>query len=269
MSNGILSDSQKYRLIVSGLGKDYNGFSALKAVSFSVGVGEIFGLLGPNGAGKSTCMKILCGLLTPNRGSAIVGGVDVTQDPISAKSKIGYLPEYPALFEHLTGREFLTMIGKFRDLRKADIKDRITRLNNVLDLEGKMDNLIGTYSKGMRQKIAFASAIIHDPPILILDEPTSGLDPRFGRYVRDIIKEFGRSQKTILLSTHITDVAQDLCNRIAIINKGDIVISGSVSDVIDKTKSVTLEEAFINVVGGRIRTGSIFTHRTSRNPQGP
>jgi ABC-2 type transport system ATP-binding protein len=269
MNGGILSESQKYRLIVNNLGKDYNGFAALKSVSFSVGVGEIFGLLGPNGAGKSTCMKILCGLLSPSRGSATIGGVDVTVDPILAKSKIGYLPEYPALFEHLSGHEFLYMIGKFRKMRRDDINERIERLNDVLDLEGKMDNLIGTYSKGMRQKIAFASAIIHDPPILILDEPTSGLDPRFGRYVRDIIKEFGRSKKTILLSTHITDVAQDLCNRIAIINKGDIVISGTVSDVIDNTKSVTLEEAFINVVGGRIRTGSIFTPRTSRNRQGP
>ncbi len=269
MNGGILSESQKYRLIVNNLGKDYDGFSALKSVSFSVGAGEIFGLLGPNGAGKSTCMKILCGLLSPSRGSATIGGVDVTVDPKLAKSKIGYLPEYPALFEHLSGHEFLYMIGKFRKMGREDINERIERLNDVLDLEGKMDNLIGTYSKGMRQKIAFASAIIHNPPILILDEPTSGLDPRFGRYVRDIIKEFGRSEKTILLSTHITDVAQDLCHRIAIINKGDIVISGTVSEVIDNTKSVTLEEAFINVVGGRIRTGSIFTPRTSRNPQGP
>jgi ABC-2 type transport system ATP-binding protein len=269
MNNDLFSISKKNRLIVKKLGKDYNGFSALKEVSFSVGIGEIFGLLGPNGAGKSTCMKILCGLLTPNRGSAIIGGVDVTKDPILAKSKIGYLPEYPALFEHLSGHEFLFMIGKFRKMRKDEINDRIERLNHVLDLEGKMDNLIGTYSKGMRQKIAFASAIIHDPPILILDEPTSGLDPRFGRYVRDIIKEFGTSQKTILLSTHITDVAHDLCHRIAIINKGEIVILGTVTDVIENTKSVNLEEAFINVVGGRIRTGSLFMPKTPRKPGEP
>jgi ABC-2 type transport system ATP-binding protein len=262
-------DLQKIRLLVHNLGKNYDGFSALKGISFSIQEGEIFGLLGPNGAGKSTCMKIICGLLAPTYGHALIDGTDVTKNPIAAKSKIGYLPEYPALFEHLSGREFLSMIGKFRDLKKDDNKYRIEKLNEVLDLEGKMDNLIGTYSKGMRQKIAFASAIIHDPPILILDEPTSGLDPRFGRYVRDIIKEFGASKKTILMSTHITEVAQDLCNKMAIINKGEIVISGTVSEVKNKTNSRTLEEAFINVVGGRIWTGSIFTPKTPKNRGAP
>jgi ABC-2 type transport system ATP-binding protein len=269
MVNNNFSDHKKIRLHVDRLGKDYNGFSALNQVSFSVTEGEIFGLLGPNGAGKSTCMKIICGLLKPSRGLAVVDGVDVTKNPILAKSKIGYLPEYPALFEHLSGKEFLFMIGKFRNLEKDAINERIERLNEALDLEGKMDSLIGTYSKGMRQKIAFASAIIHDPPILILDEPTSGLDPRFGRYVRDIIREFGNTKKTILMSTHITDVAQDLCQNIAIINKGNIVINGSVDDVKKKANSATLEEAFINVVGGRIWTGSIFTPRNPKNPGAP
>jgi ABC-2 type transport system ATP-binding protein len=260
------SKSQKIRLSVEKLRKDYDGFSALKGISFSIREGEIFGLLGPNGAGKSTCMKIICGLLAPTSGQALVDNIDITKNPISAKSKIGYLPEYPALFEHLSGREFLFMIGKFRELSKDDNNNRIEKLNEVLDLEGKMDNLIGTYSKGMRQKIAFASAIIHDPPILILDEPTSGLDPRFGRYVRDIIKEFGASKKTILMSTHITEVASDLCQNMAIINKGEIVIRGSVEEVKEKTDSETLEDAFINAVGGRIWTGSIFTPRTPKNP---
>lgn len=253
------SGAIKIKLQAWYLWKEFNGFAALKNVSFEVREGEIFGLLGPNGAGKSTCMKIFSGLLTPTRGQAMVDGIDVMSDPILAKSKIGYLPEYPALFEHVTGREFLTMIGKFRDLQIDEIEHRIERFNEVLDLEDKMDLPLGKYSKGMRQKIAFASAIIHDPPILILDEPTSGLDPRFGRYVKDIIKDFGRRNKTILMSTHITDVAQALCQRIAIINKGETAIIGSVEEVKDATNSDSLEEAFIEVVGGRIWTGSIFT----------
>jgi ABC-2 type transport system ATP-binding protein len=258
--NGPSSSQQsKIRLQVRNLSKKFNGFSALTNISFDVEEGEIFGLLGPNGAGKSTCMKILCGLLSPTNGYAFVDGVDVVQNPLLAKSKIGYLPEYPALFEHLSGREFLIMIGKFRNMEYNEIINRTERLNKALDLEGKMDELIGTYSKGMKQKIAFASTIIHDPPILILDEPTSGLDPRFGRYVREIIKEFVSRKKTILLSTHITEVAQELCHRIAIINKGEFKIKGTIPDVLDKTKSKTLEEAFINAVGGKIWTGSIFT----------
>ena len=259
MQDGGAASGPRSKLQSVGLSKDFNGFSALKNVSFEVKEGEIFGLLGPNGAGKSTCMKIFIGLLTPTRGSAIVDGVDVSSNPILTKSKIGYLPEFPALFEHLTGREFLTMISKFRDVETHEIERRIDRLNEVLDLEGKIDELIGTYSKGMRQKIAFGSAIIHNPPILILDEPTSGLDPRFGRYVKDIIKEFGKQKKTILMSTHITEVAQALCHEIAIINKGEIAIQGTVEEIKNATGKDTLEEAFIEVVGGRIWTGSIFT----------
>jgi ABC-2 type transport system ATP-binding protein len=259
MQDGGVATSPRAKLQSVGLSKDFNGFSALKNVSFEVKEGEIFGLLGPNGAGKSTCMKIFIGLLSPTRGSAIVDGVDVSTNPILTKSKIGYLPEYPALFEHLTGREFLTMISKFRDVESEEIERRIDRLNQVLDLEGKINELIGTYSKGMRQKIAFGSAIIHNPPILIMDEPTSGLDPRFGRYVKDIIKEFGKQKKTILMSTHITEVAEGLCHQVAIINKGEIAIQGTVAEIKDATGKNTLEEAFIEVVGGRIWTGSIFT----------
>ncbi len=256
------SGLSNFKLQAIGLTKEFNGFQALKDVSFEVEEGEIFGLLGPNGAGKSTCMKIFTGLLAPSYGQAVVDGIDVLRNPIQAKSKLGYLPEHPALFEHLTGREFLAMMGKFRDMHTEEIEHRIERFIGALDMAGKIDDLIGTYSKGMRQKIAFASSILHNPPILILDEPTSGLDPRFGRYVKDIIKDFGEQKKTILMSTHITDVAQSLCHKIAIINNGEIAIIGSVNEVINKTDSDNLEEAFIKLVGGRIWSGSIFTLKT-------
>jgi ABC-2 type transport system ATP-binding protein len=259
MNEPSFPQSQVIRLLIRNLFKTFDGFSAVSNVSFEVKAGEIFGLLGPNGAGKSTCMKIICSLLSPTSGYVFVDGVDVRANPILAKSKIGYLPEYPALFEHLSGREFLLMVGKFRNMDYDKIQKRTQRLNDVLDLEGKMEDLIGTYSKGMKQKIAFASTIIHDPPILILDEPTSGLDPRFGRYVRDIIKDFGSKNKTILMSTHITEVASDLCQKIAIINKGQIIIEGTIDEVLKKTGSESLEDAFISAVGGRIWTGSIFT----------
>ncbi len=242
--------------------KSFEKFQALKNVSFSVKNGEIFGLLGPNGAGKTTCMKIFGGILLPTSGKAFIDGVDVVQNPILAKSKIGFLPEFPALFEHISGREFLTMMGKFRGMEKDALDKRVDYFVKILDLEEQIDYLIGTYSKGMRQKIAFTSAIIHEPDILILDEPTSGLDPRFGKIVKDMIKDFVTHNKTILMSTHIIPVAESLCNRLAIINNGKIASIGTIKEIKDNAKAGDLENAFINVVGGMAWDGMMSTQRT-------
>jgi ABC-2 type transport system ATP-binding protein len=232
------------------LSKSFEDFKALKEVSFSVKRGEVFGLLGPNGAGKTTCMKIFAGILIPSGGNAIIDGTDLAKDPIYAKSKIGFLPEFPALFEHISGREFLTMIGKLRRMEKKEIDLRIESFAKILDLGEQIDFLIGTYSKGMRQKIAFSSAIIHDPEILILDEPTSGLDPRFGKIVKDLIAEFVNQKKTILMSTHIIPVAESLCQRLAIIDKGKIAGMGTLDEIKAQAEASDLESAFINLVGG-------------------
>ena len=143
------------------------------------------------------------------------------------------------------------MMGMMRGLSKREVDSRISRFTNALDLEEQMDSLLGTYSKGMRQKISFTAAVLHDPPILILDEPTSGLDPRFGRYIKDIIREKRDQGKTILLSTHITTVAEELCGRIAIIDKGSIAVSGTIGEVLASLVVKNLEDAFIRVVEGR------------------
>ena len=233
------------------LTKVYDGTRALDGVSFSVGQGEVFGLLGPNGAGKSTCMKIFGCLIKSTSGIASVGGWDVSQNPVDAKRMVGFLPEFPMLFDNLTGREFVTMMGMMRGLSKREVDSRISRFTNALDLEEQVDSLLGTYSKGMRQKISFTAAVLHDPPILILDEPTSGLDPRFGRYIKDIIREKRDQGKTILLSTHITTVAEELCGRIAIIDKGSIAVSGTIGEVLASLVVKNLEDAFIRVVEGR------------------
>lgn len=240
----------KIAIQAQSLSKSFEDFKALKEVSFSVEKGEIFGLLGPNGAGKTTCMKIFAGILIPTSGRAVIDDIDLTENLILAKSKIGFLPEYPALFEHISGREFLTMIGKLRNMNKKEIDSRIESFMGILDLGEQIDFLIGTYSKGMRQKIAFSSAIIHDPEILILDEPTSGLDPRFGKIVKDLIAEFVNQDKTILMSTHIIPVAESLCQRLAIISKGEIVANGTLEEIKDKAGVSDLESAFINLVGG-------------------
>jgi len=239
-----------------GLGKDYDGFLALRGLSFEVRKGEVFGLLGPNGAGKSTCMKILVGLIKPTTGQALVDGLDVTKSPLETKARIGYLPELPDLFENVTGREFLQLIGKFRNVDEKLLESRVQRFARLLDLGNQMDSLLGTYSKGMKQKISFASAVIHEPPILILDEPTSGLDPRFGRYIKDLIREAKARGTAVLLSTHITSVAEELCDRVCVIAKGTSVAMGTPAEVMAQTSSASLEESFIKLVGGELWTGS-------------
>ncbi len=243
------NSSQQIEIQAHELSKTFEKFQALKQVSFFVKKGEIFGLLGPNGAGKTTCMKIFGGILLPSAGKATISGVDVVENPILSKSKIGFLPEFPALFEHVSGREFLTLMGKLRGMEKSIIDRRVDYFNKILNLEEQMDYLIGTYSKGMRQKIAFTSTIIHEPDILILDEPTSGLDPRFAKILKDMIKEFVKQDKTILMSTHIIPVAESLCNRIGIINNGKLTDIGTINELKEKAKADDLENAFINLVG--------------------
>ncbi len=230
------------------LSKFYGSTRALDGVSFSVRKGEVFGLLGPNGAGKSTCMKIFAGILKPSGGSARVMGVDVVKQPVEAKRLLGFLPEFPTLFDNLTGREFLTLVGLLRGMSRDEVDERVGGFAGVLDLEGALDRLLGTYSKGMRQKISFVAAVLSSPPVLILDEPTSGLDPRFARYIKDMIKNLAAGGTTVLLSTHITVVAEELCDRIAIINRGRIVVEGTPAEVVEKTGTETLEEAFIRCV---------------------
>lgn len=262
MGNGVKYSSQKIAICAEELSKSFEGFLALKKISFSVKKGEIFGLLGPNGAGKTTCMKIFGGILLPSSGKALIDGVDVVENPILTKAKIGFLPEYPALFEHISGREFLTMMGKFRNIEKAEIDKKVQYFSQIFDLEEQIDYLIGTYSKGMRQKIAFTSAIIHDPEILILDEPTSGLDPRFGKLVKDMIKNFIKDDKTVLMSTHIIPVAESLCDRLAIINSGKIAALGTTDELKKKAGAYDLENAFINLVGGKRWDGMMYTQKT-------
>ncbi|UCE74773.1 MAG: ABC transporter ATP-binding protein [Methanomassiliicoccales archaeon] len=262
MNNSAAPPTYKIAIQADGLYKSFEKFQALSNISFYVKKGEIFGLLGPNGAGKTTCMKIFGGILLPSSGRALIDGIDVVKNPILAKSKIGFLPEYPALFEHISGREFLTMMGKLRGMEKGLTDKRVEHFIRLLDLKEQIDYLIGTYSKGMRQKIAFSGAIIHEPDILILDEPTSGLDPRFAKILKDMIKGFIKHDKTILMSTHITTVAESLCDRVAIINNGKIASIGTIHELKVQADADDLENAFINIVGGKSWDGTTSIPQT-------
>ena len=202
------------------LSKTYGNFVALAGISFEAKPGEILGFLGPNGAGKTTTMRILTGYMPPTSGSAKVAGYDVVEDSLEVRRRVGYLPETVPLYPEMSGREYLSFMGSLR--RVADLDSRVGEVLIQVGLQERGDSLIGNLSKGLRQRVGLAQALLHQPEVLILDEPTIGLDPAQIIEVRDLIRELGR-ERTVMLSTHILSEAQQVCDRVLIINKGRIV----------------------------------------------
>ena len=233
---------------VNGLTKYYGNKSAAKDITFEVNKGEVFGLLGTNGAGKSTTIKMLCGLLKPTRGSILIGDVDLNRMPLKAKSMMGYLPENPLIYDKLTGAETLELIGRLRKLSNDMIEQRVKYYAQTLDLGEQIYHEVGTYSKGMRQKLAIAMTLIHDPEMVLLDEPASGLDPRYTKLLKDWIKNLSANGRTVLLSTHIIEMAETLCDRIGIIDQGKLMAIGTVNEIQTSTGVGNLEDAFIRLI---------------------
>ena len=233
---------------VSGLTKYYGSKPAAKDISFEVKKGEVFGLLGTNGAGKSTTIKMLCGLLKPTRGSIRIGDVDLQRMPLKAKSMMGYLPENPLVYDKLTGAETLELIGKLRKLSIDMIEQRVKYYADTLGLGEQIYHEVGTYSKGMRQKLAIAMTLIHDPEMVLLDEPASGLDPRYTKLSKDWIKNLSANGRTVLLSTHIIEMAETLCDKIGIIDQGKMKAMGTVQEIQNSTGVNNLEDAFIRLI---------------------
>lgn len=233
--------------------KRYGAVTAVDGVSFQVRRGEVFGFLGANGAGKTTTLRMLCGLVTPTSGRALIDGHDVFAEPMEAKSRLGYLDEEPFVHPHLTGREFLDYIADlYRMPRGAQRQQRMERLLAIFELAGRDGELIGAYSHGMRQKIGLASLLIREPSVLLLDEPTNGLDPRSARLVKDLLEELASRGTTVILSTHILEIAQALCRRVAIIDRGRIVATGTVEELRAQAGSeqATLEDLFLKLTAG-------------------
>jgi len=242
---------------VNELRKVYRSTVAIDGISFNVSRGEVFGLLGSNGAGKSTTIKILAGILRPSGGEVEVGGYNVRHDTLRSKKVRGYMPEFPILYENLTGYEFLYFVGRLLDMDDDTIEERVNRFSDALELDSHLHSLIGTYSKGTRQKITFIMAIMNDPPVLLLDEPTSGLDPRFTRLLKDWILSFKESGTSTIISTHITSVAEGICDRVAIIHRGRIRAMGKIESILQVTGTDTLEDAFVQVVDSVERGGEM------------
>ena len=224
--------------------------TALDNVSLSVGSGEIVGLLGPNGAGKSTLLKIVVGILRPTSGTVTVAGKDVAKEPESAKRVVGYLPENPSLYTGLTVKEFLSFVGKIRGVSDEPLRGRISEALTTFSLEEKTDALVGTLSKGMKQKVALIAATLHEPGVLVLDEPLTALDPRTQVFVNGWISSQRAKGTTVLLSTHNLGIAQDHATQIAIIDKGSIIALGSLDSLRKQAGSGTdarLDEVFLKL----------------------
>lgn len=207
---------------VEGLTKRYGEITAIEDVSFKVERGEILGFLGPNAAGKTTTMRILCGFLSPNRGSASVAGYDVLENSKEVRKKIGYMPEFPPLYPEMTVKSYLSFVSKLKGVPSSERKDKIKRVMGRVSIEEVEDRLVGNLSKGYKQRVGLAQAIIHDPDVLVLDEPTIGLDPKQIIEIRELIKGLG-GEHTIILSTHILPEVTMTCQRVVIIRQGNVV----------------------------------------------
>ncbi len=236
------------------LSKYYGKGGEIKAVdnlNLEVYEGETFGLLGPNGAGKTTTVRLLNGIVRPTSGTASINGLDIIKDEEEVKRIIGLLTESPGLYEKLSAFEFLEFMGALYDVQSDILLDRIDDLLKLFGLHDRRNHLLEGYSRGMKQKVLIAAALVHDPPILFFDEPTSMLDPRSALMVKDLIKGLAdKAGKTIFICSHILPIVEELCDRIGIINQGHLIALGTVDEIMAQTSTNTLEEAFIEITGG-------------------
>jgi ABC-2 type transport system ATP-binding protein len=241
-------------LELSGVIKRYGDFEAVKGLDLAVSRGEIFGFLGPNGAGKTTTIRMVAGVLRPTAGRITIGGVDLDVDPEAAKAKVGYIPDRPYLYEKLSGGEFLKFVAGLWGREGAEAEARADRLLELFGLTEWKNELIESYSHGMRQKVLISSALIHQPELIVVDEPMVGLDPRSARLLKDLLRTFAEGGGTVFLSTHTLEVAEALCDRIAIIQGGEIIAAGTMDELRGQAHAggAHLEEIFLKVTGGDV-----------------
>jgi ABC-2 type transport system ATP-binding protein len=235
---------------VKGLVKSYGAKRAVDGVTFSVRRGDILGFLGPNGAGKSTTMKMLTGYLRPDAGTATVDGVDVATDPVAVKQKLGYLPESAPAYPEMTVEEFLGFIAEIRGFRAAaDRRAQVDRAIGLTHLDPVRRQTIETLSKGFKQRVGFAQALLHNPPALVLDEPTDGLDPNQKNEVRALIKQMA-TEKAVILSTHILEEVDAICNRVIVISQGRVVVDETPAALHSRQPGARLDEIFRGLTQG-------------------
>ena len=243
--------SSSYAVELKGVTKRYNEIVAVNNINLSINSGEIFALLGPNGSGKSTTLKMLLGLVQPTAGEISVLGLDVKKDPVAVKRQVGYVPESPDVYEFLTGIEYLDFIGDIYGVPTAEKQQRITEYLKALQLDGREGDMINSYSDGMKKKISLISAFLNKPKLLILDEPLNALDPRSARIVKDFLHELKLQGVTTILSTHVLEIAEALCDRIGIMYQGNILSLGNMTQLREEARlpSSGLEDIFLKLTG--------------------
>lgn len=237
---------------LESLTKTYGKFVAVDNIDLHVPRGTMFGFVGPNGAGKTTTLRIIAGIMRPTAGRIWLGGDDVVADPMAAKARLGFIPDRPFLYEKLTGAEFLQFVAGLYGQDGEVVEKRIDELLEVFELSRWKHELIESYSHGMRQKLIISSALIHRPECIVVDEPMVGLDPKAARLLKDILRQFVDRGGTVLMSTHTLDIAETMCDKIAIIHAGKIVAQGTMAELREQTAAgnASLEELFLKLTGG-------------------
>ena len=237
---------------LENLTKLYGSFVAVDDISLHVPRGVLYGCLGPNGAGKTTTLRMIAGILRPTQGRVLLGGDDVHTNPLSAKMRLGFIPDRPFVYDKLTGAEFLRFVAGLYGQEGDVVERRIAELLEVFELTSWKDELVEAYSHGMRQKLIISSALIHRPECIVVDEPMVGLDPKAARLLKDIFRQFVGKGGTVFMSTHTLEVAEEMCDRISIILKGRIIASGTVADLraLAGSHDDQLTAVFLKLTGG-------------------
>ncbi len=237
---------------LTNLTKQYGSFTAVDGLSLDIPKGELFGFLGPNGAGKTTTLRMIAGILKPTSGSVELAGEDISNNPLVAKSRLGYIPDRPFVYDKLTGVEFLRFAAALYGQEGPHIEHRMGEFLELFELTRWKDELTESYSHGMRQKLIISSALIHKPEVIVVDEPMVGLDPKSGRVLKDLLRRFVDFGGTVLMSTHTLEIAEGMCDRIGIIRGGHLVACGTMSELREQTESgdASLEQLFLKLTGG-------------------
>ena len=239
-------------IVLEGLTKRYGDFTAVDGIDLRIGRGQIYGLLGPNGAGKTTTLRMIAGILEPDAGRVLVGGHDIVGEPVAARSLMGFVPDRPFVYEKLTGAELLRFTAGLYGCHGPEVETRLEELLELWDLTPWRDQLIESYSHGMRQKLIISSALVHRPAVLVIDEPMVGLDPRSAWLLKDVLRAFAGNGGTALVSTHTLELAESLCDELAVIDRGTLAASGTMKELqrVASVEGAGLEEIFLKITRG-------------------